>query len=78
VDQLEQSSNSRFVSPFDLSFVYAALGQKTRAIQLLEKAADEKVGWIISLEVEPGFDSLRAEPRFQKLAERVGVPAPKN
>ena len=78
LDQLEQSSNSRFVSAFDLSFVYAALGQKTRAIQLLEKAADEKVGWIISLEVEPGFDSLRAEPRFQKLAERVGVPAPKN
>jgi TolB-like protein/DNA-binding winged helix-turn-helix (wHTH) protein/Tfp pilus assembly protein PilF len=70
--QIEQSSN--FVSPWDLSFVYAALGQKAKAIELLEKATDEKVGWVISLGVEPGFDSLRSEPRFQKLKERVGIP----
>jgi TolB-like protein/DNA-binding winged helix-turn-helix (wHTH) protein/Tfp pilus assembly protein PilF len=73
---IEQSSN--FVSPWDLSFVYAALGQKARAIELLEKAADERVGWVVSLGVEPGFDSLRAEPRFQKLQERVGIPAAKS
>jgi hypothetical protein len=60
-----------------LLFVYAALVQKMRTIQLLEKAADEKVGWIILLEVEPGFDSLRTEPRFQKLEERVGTPMAK-
>jgi TolB-like protein/DNA-binding winged helix-turn-helix (wHTH) protein/Tfp pilus assembly protein PilF len=71
--QLEQSSQSRFVSPFDVSFIYAALGDKTRAIQLLEKSADEKVGWVISLGVEPGFDSLRDEPRFKRLQQRVGV-----
>ena len=76
--QLEQSSDGRFVSPWDLSFVYAALGDKTRAMQLLEKAADEKVGWIISLGVEPGFDSLRAEPRFERLKEHVGIPLPKS
>jgi TolB-like protein/DNA-binding winged helix-turn-helix (wHTH) protein/Tfp pilus assembly protein PilF len=73
--QLEQSSNSHFVSPFDLSFVYAALGDKTRAIELLEKSADEKVGWVVSLGVEPGFDLLRADPRFKKLQERIGVPS---
>ena len=73
LNQLEQSSQSRFVSPFDVSFVYAALGDKTRAIQLLEKSADEKVGWVISLGVEPGFDSLRDEPRFKRLQQRVGV-----
>jgi TolB-like protein/DNA-binding winged helix-turn-helix (wHTH) protein/Tfp pilus assembly protein PilF len=71
--QIEKSSN--FVSPWDLSFVYAALGDKTRAIELLEQATDQKVGWVISLGVEPGFDSLRDEPRFQRLSKRVGVPA---
>src|SRR5262249_52922637 len=74
LNQLEQSSQSRFVSPFDVSFVYAALGDKSKAIQLLEVSADEKVGWVISLGVEPGFDSLRNEPRFKKLEQRVGVP----
>jgi len=75
--ELEQTSKSRFVSPWDLSFVYAALGQKTRAIQLLEKAVDQKVGWVILLGVDPGFDSLRAEPQFQKLREQVGIPGTK-
>jgi len=73
LEEIEQSSTSRFVSPWDLSFVYAALGDKTRAIELLEQATDQRVGWVISLGLEPGFDSLRAEPRFQKLAERVGI-----
>jgi TolB-like protein/DNA-binding winged helix-turn-helix (wHTH) protein/Tfp pilus assembly protein PilF len=71
--EIEQSSN--FVSPWDLSFVYVALGEKARAIELLEKATDERVGWVVSLGVEPGFDSLRGEPRFQKLQERVGIPS---
>lgn len=75
--QLEQPSTGRFVSAWDLSFVYAALGQKARALELLEKATDEKVGWVISLGVEPGFDSLRTETRFQKLKGRVGIPAAK-
>jgi len=44
-----------------------------RATELLEQATGQKVGWVISLGVEPGFDSLRAEHRFQKLAERVGI-----
>lgn len=72
--QLEESSGSRFVSPWDLSFVYAALGDKARAIQMLDKSIDEKVGWVTSLGVDPGFDSLRADPRFEKLKQRVGIP----
>jgi TolB-like protein/DNA-binding winged helix-turn-helix (wHTH) protein/Flp pilus assembly protein TadD len=77
LSQLEHSSKARFVSPWDLSFVYAALGDHTKAMQLLEKATDEKVGWVVSLGVEPGFDSLRHDPRFEKLKQRVGIPAAK-
>ena len=76
--QLEASSGSRFVSPWDLSFVYAALDDKTHAIQMLDKSIDEKVGWVTSLGVDPGFDSLRADPRFEKLKQRVGIPVPKS
>jgi hypothetical protein len=54
------------------------MGDKTRAIQLLEKAAEEKVGWVILLGVEPGFDGLRGEPRFEQLKEHVGIPARKS
>jgi TolB-like protein/DNA-binding winged helix-turn-helix (wHTH) protein/Flp pilus assembly protein TadD len=74
VRRLEHSSESGFVSAWDLALVHTALGDKTRAIELLEKAADERMGWIILLGVDPAFDSLRSEPGFQRLKQRVGIP----
>jgi TolB-like protein/DNA-binding winged helix-turn-helix (wHTH) protein/Tfp pilus assembly protein PilF len=76
VQRLEHPSEATFVSAWDLALVQAALDDKTRAIELLERAADERMGWIILLGVDPAFDDLRDEPRFQKLEERVGIPAP--
>jgi len=74
--RLEHPLKAGFVSTWDLSLVHIALGDKTRAIELLEKAADERVGWVILLGVDPAFDSLRAEPRFEKLKQRLGIPRP--
>jgi TolB-like protein/DNA-binding winged helix-turn-helix (wHTH) protein/Flp pilus assembly protein TadD len=72
--RLEHSSEASFVSTWDLALVHAALGDKTRAIELLAKSADERVGWVILLGVDPAFDSLRTEPEFQKLKQRAGIP----
>ncbi len=72
--RLEVPSDATFVSTWDLALVHTSLNDKTRAIELLEKAADERAGWIILLGVDPAFDSLRGEPRFEKLKQRVGIP----
>jgi serine/threonine-protein kinase len=72
---LEQPAPAWFVSPWDLAHVYIALGDKAKGIDLLERAANERVGWVILLGVEPAFDSVRGEPRFAKLKQRVGIPA---
>jgi tetratricopeptide (TPR) repeat protein len=72
--RLEHSSTAAFVSTWDLALVHTALGDRKAAIDLLEESADQKVGWIILLGVDPAFDSLRAEPRFEKLKQRVGIP----
>jgi len=69
--QLQQTPASSFVSPWDLSLVYLALGDKGKAIVLLKKAADEHVGWIVRLGIDPAFDSLRTEPEFKELVQRV-------
>ncbi len=72
--QLETPSTAAFVSPWDLSTIYVALGDKTRAIDLLQKAANERVGWVVRLGVDPAFDSLQGEPQFQRLIREVGIP----
>jgi len=74
VRQLETPSTASFVSPWDLSTIYVALGDKTRAIDLLQKAANERVGWVVRLGVDPAFDSLQGEPQFQRLIREVGIP----
>ena len=71
---LQDPSKPNFVSAWDLALVYTALEDKTRAIELLENAANNRFGWIILLGVDPALDSLRGEPRFEKLKQRVGIP----
>jgi TolB-like protein/DNA-binding winged helix-turn-helix (wHTH) protein/Tfp pilus assembly protein PilF len=72
--RLQQNSTSNFVSSWDLSLIYLALGDKSRAIALLKKAADEHVGWVVRLEIDPAFDNLRAEPEFKQLVRRIRIP----
>lgn len=66
---------SYVVSPWDRALVYVALGEKENALAALELAADQRVGWIVRLGVDPALDTLRGEPRFLALERRIGIPA---
>ena len=52
----------------------AHLGEKDEAFQFLERAFAERSFWMPFLNVDPLFDNLRGDPRFQNLLERVGFP----
>jgi tetratricopeptide (TPR) repeat protein len=54
------------------AIVYAALGNKDQALLWLEKLYQQRAG-IILLKVEPYFDVLRPEPRFQALERRMAL-----
>ena len=63
--------------PFDPRIIakgYIGLGDKEHALTFLEKACDQHSIELTSLYVNPEFDPLRAEPRFQKLLARVHLP----
>ncbi|HWQ34433.1 MAG TPA: winged helix-turn-helix domain-containing protein [Blastocatellia bacterium] len=72
---LQQAQASRrFVSPMTLAAIYARLGEAGRALELLEKAIAERSVPPLYIKLDPRFDSLRAEPGFQELLRRIGVP----
>ncbi len=72
---LEEESKSGKASPYLAATIYAGLGQKDKAMGLIEKAYREKsldVAWILKPDVRT--DNLRSDPRFQTLLNRAGLP----
>lgn len=72
LDELNELSKERYVSPYFIAIVHAGLGEKDKALEWLEKAFDEHVEMLTWLKVAPELASLRAEPRFTNLMRRVG------
>ena len=73
LNKLHGLSPEDYVSPFSLAIVYTGLGEQDQAFAWLEKAYDERVGWLIFLPREPKLDSLRSDPRFVDLTRRIGL-----
>jgi tetratricopeptide (TPR) repeat protein len=74
VEKLKESSREHYVPPATVSIVFSGLGEKDQALTWLEKANKERDPWVTELKVQPMFDSLRSDPRFQDLLRRVGLP----
>jgi len=74
LQRLDQLSKQRYVTPYGVSRIYVALGQKQEALQWLETAYQQGAEWMILLKVDPGFDELRSDPRFQDLMRRMNFP----
>ena len=52
---------------------YAAMGNREEAFRCLEKAYQEHSNALTALKVEPAYDPLRSDRRFQDLLRRVGL-----
>jgi TolB-like protein/Tfp pilus assembly protein PilF len=73
LEELKEMSRQKYVSSYDLAVLYIGLGEKERAIEQLNKAYEDRAGWIINLKVEPLFDPLRLDRRFADLLRRMGL-----
>jgi TolB-like protein/Flp pilus assembly protein TadD len=71
--ELESTPKGRYTSPCYIAMLAAALGDKDRAFAWLKKAVEQRSSTMLLLGVDPAFDPLRADPRFQKLLRRVGL-----
>jgi len=73
IETLEQRSKSRYVSPFNRALIYAGLGEEERAFEWLQRAELERSPSMNFLVVSPAFAGLRADPRFTRLVEHIGL-----
>lgn len=70
--ELEALSANRYVSPYQMSLGYVELGDHEKAIEKLEEALESREAWLNWLGVEPAFDPIRNDPRFDAILEKTG------
>ena len=76
VDLLKERSERTYLSPIWMAFDYANLNDKDHTFEWLEKAYEERSGWLLELQTDPSWDKLRNDSRFEVLLRKIQHPAP--
>jgi TolB-like protein/DNA-binding winged helix-turn-helix (wHTH) protein len=71
IAELQTISTTRYVSPYGLAQIYAAMNDQEQTFKWLQVAYDDGAVWMSYLGVDPVFDGFRRDPRFQDLLRRV-------
>jgi serine/threonine-protein kinase len=72
---LEARAAREYVSPVALATILIGLGEHDRALDWMEKAMDDRRGWVAYLNVNPVVDPMRGNPRFETLVKRMQLPS---
>ncbi|HEV2380744.1 MAG TPA: protein kinase [Terriglobia bacterium] len=74
LEELRARAPRTYVAPSYIAEIYIALGDKKQGLAWLNRAYADRDGYLGRLKVEPAFDAVRADPRFQDLIERLKFP----
>lgn len=74
LENYRESAKSSYVPSVLVAEACVRVGDKECAFEWLERGFEERDDLMINLKVEPIFDGLRSDPRFQDVIRRVGIP----
>ncbi len=75
LEELNRQTRTGYVSPYMVATIHAGMGEREKAFEFLERAYQERSPDIpYFLKADLRVDVLRADPRFQDLLRRVGLP----
>ena len=74
VEQLTTASRSRYVPAYQMAAAYSGRADREPVFHWLEKTYEERSEILSWLRIDPFWDPIRSDPRFDDLARRVGLP----
>ena len=74
LDELKRLSRGKYVSSYGIAIVHVGLGDTEQAFAWFERAFEERCQFMALIKVNPRLDSMRSDPRFQSLLQRIGLP----
>src|SRR5256714_848 len=69
--ELKEMAKRQYVNSSALAAIYLGLSEKEKALDSLDKCYENQESACWLLKVDPIYDSLRNEPRFQALVEKI-------
>ena len=73
ISELEALSQKKYVSGYDIALIYAGMNRTDRAMFWLEQAYIERNGWLVFLNIEPRWDSMKSDKHLNQLKEKIGL-----
>jgi tetratricopeptide (TPR) repeat protein len=71
---LEQAASAgTYMCPYESAAAYLSLGDKERALRLLDEAVEARSNCLIFLRNDPRLEPIRQDPHYQILLNRVGL-----
>jgi serine/threonine protein kinase/tetratricopeptide (TPR) repeat protein len=74
-DLQRRAADGGYASPLDFARVYAQLGDRQRALDLLDAALQDRSPGLVFLRVDRAWDGVRNDPRFLEAVRTIGLPA---
>ncbi len=72
LEELLKLSNEPYVPPYNIALIHNGLGERDETLAWLERGFEQRDPKMVFLKVEPKWNNLRDDPRFQDLMRRVG------
>jgi len=73
LDYWTERAKQEYVPPTSFALIYAYLGDKDQAMRWLEESYKEHEFIMTNLNVNPEWDPIRSDPRFQDLLRRMNL-----
>jgi len=73
IRDLDDLATRRYVTPNARVPIYLGLGDKEKALDGLEKSYEDQDGVCWQLKIDPLYDGIRNDPRFQAILKKVGL-----
>ncbi len=71
LDQLHELRGHKYVMPYWMALIHTGLRDRDEAFRWLDTALEERSATLAYVSVDPRWDYLRPDPRFQELLDRM-------
>lgn len=71
IRKLESERSKRYINSGKMIIAYLGYGDREQALSWIEKGLDERSSTLVYLKVDPVYDPLRSEPRFQAVLSKL-------